>query len=217
MTLLPVVALRWLPPPTSAFMVRSQWLAIWEGRENFRIRYQWVDWPGISRSAALAVVASEDQLFATHLGFDFGAIAKAAAGNRRGHRLHGASTISQQTAKNLFLTPARSLWRKGLEAYFTVLLELSWPKRRILEVYLNVAQFGDGVFGVEAASRQFFHKPAARLTAREAALLAATLPNPLVLHADRPSAYVLRRRDWILNQMRRLGPEAVGGVSLEQR
>jgi monofunctional biosynthetic peptidoglycan transglycosylase len=97
------------------------------------------------------------------------------------------------------------------------LLELSWPKRRILEVYLNVAQFGDGVFGVEAASRQFFHKPAARLTAREAALLAATLPNPLVLHADRPSAYVLRRRDWILNQMRRLGPEAVGGVSLEQR
>lgn len=211
MTLLPVLVLRWLPPPTTAFMLRAQWTAFWEGRENFRIRYQWVSWSDISRTAALAVVASEDQLFASHLGFDLHAIAKAAVGNRRGQRLHGASTISQQTAKNLFLSPARSFWRKGLEAYFTVLLELVWPKQRILEVYLNIAQFGDGVFGVEAASRHYFHKPAARLTAREAALLAATLPNPVLLHADRASAYVLKRRDWILDQMRRLGPEALGG------
>ncbi|NJD08397.1 MAG: monofunctional biosynthetic peptidoglycan transglycosylase [Methylococcaceae bacterium] len=210
MTLLPVLALRWLPPPTTAFMVRAQWLAFWEGKENFRIRYQWVDWPDISRAAALAVVASEDQLFGSHLGFDFGAIAKAAAGNRSGRRLHGASTISQQTAKNLFLTSSRSFWRKGVEAYLTVLLELLWPKQRILEVYLNVAQFGDGVYGIEAACRKYYRKPAARLTAREAALLAATLPNPLVLRADKPSAYLLRRRDWILEQMRRLRPEALG-------
>lgn len=212
-TLAPVLLLRWLPPPTTAYMLRSQCQAAWEGRSDFRLRYRWVGWDDIARSAALAVVASEDQRFASHFGFDFGAIAKAIGSNRHGHAVHGASTISQQTAKNLFLVPARSYWRKGLEAYLTVLLELFWPKQRILEVYLNVAQFGDGIFGVEAASRYYFRKPAALLSAREAALLAATLPNPLVMRADHASPYVLRRQAWILQQMRRLGAVALGAES----
>jgi monofunctional biosynthetic peptidoglycan transglycosylase len=130
------------------------------------------------------------------------------AGYRSGAKLRGASTITQQTAKNVFLWSGRSWVRKGLEAWFTLLLELLWPKQRILEAYLNVAEFGPGVFGVEAAAQTYFGKPAARLGPREAALLAAVLPNPLRLRVDRPSAYVLARQDWILDQMRRLGGEA---------
>ena len=125
-----------------------------------------------------------------------------------GERLRGASTISQQTAKNLFLWGGRSFVRKGLEAYFTVLLELTWPKQRILEVYLNIAEFGDGVYGAQAAAQEFFHKPAAQLNAHEAALLASVLPNPKKLHADRPSAYVQRHADWIERQVRQLGGPA---------
>jgi len=132
-------------------------------------------------------------------------MAQAFRRNQASARVRGGSTISQQTAKNLFLYPRRSFLRKGLEAGLTMLLESLWPKTRILEVYLNVAQFGDGIYGVEAASRAFFGKPAKRLEPAEAALLAAVLPNPLKLRADRPSAYVLKRRDWILRQMRQLG------------
>jgi monofunctional biosynthetic peptidoglycan transglycosylase len=125
-----------------------------------------------------------------------------------GKRLRGASTISQQVAKNLFLWPGHNFLRKGLEAYFTVLIETLWPKERILEIYLNIAQFGDGIYGVQAAAERFWHKPAARLSAVEAASLAAVLPNPLRLHAERPSRYLLARRDWILAQMRELGGPA---------
>jgi monofunctional biosynthetic peptidoglycan transglycosylase len=200
-----VFILRWLPPPTSAFILRAELSAQQEGRNNFTVRQQWVDWDQIAPSAGLAVVAAEDQWFFNHYGFDFDAMALAYQRNQQHARIRGASTLSQQTAKNLFLYPERSFIRKGLEAGFTVLLELLWSKQRILEVYLNIAQFGDGIYGVEAASRAFFNKPAKRLEPTEAALLAAVLPNPIKLRVDKPSAYVLKRRDWILRQMRQLG------------
>jgi len=149
-------------------------------------------------------VASEDQQFPFHAGFDFKSIRESVRASEHGKKLRGASTISQQVAKNLFLWNGGFV-RKGLEAYFTILIEAMWPKERILEVYLNIAQFGNGVYGVEAAARHFFHKPAARLTSSEAALLAAVLPNPIRFRVDRPSLYVLTRRDWILGQMRDLG------------
>jgi monofunctional biosynthetic peptidoglycan transglycosylase len=202
---LAVVALRWLPPPTSAFMLRAAFLAKIEGRKDFVLRHDWVDLDEIAPAAGLAVVAAEDQLFFSHHGFDFDAMVSAYQRNQTGRRIRGGSTLSQQTAKNLFLYPARSFVRKGLEAGFTALLELFWPKARILEVYLNIAQFGDGIYGVEAASRAFFNKPAMKLSSAEAALLAASLPNPLKLRVDRPSGYVLKRRDWILRQMGQLG------------
>jgi monofunctional biosynthetic peptidoglycan transglycosylase len=153
-------------------------------------------------------VAAEDQKFPHHHGFDVQAIQDAMDEADEGERLRGASTITQQTAKNLFLWGGRSFVRKGLEAYFTVLLELEWPKRRILEVYLNIAEFGDGVYGAEAAANQFFHKPASQLSAHEAALLASVLPNPKKLHAERPSPYVQRHSEWIERQVRQLGGTA---------
>jgi len=201
----PVLAMRYIDPPTSAFMLRARWEAFRAGREDYRLRYLWVDWERVSPHAALAVVAAEDQNFPRHAGFDVKAMRKALATNRGGQRLRGASTISQQVAKNLFLWPGKSLLRKGLEAYFTALIEFLWPKRRILEIYLNVAQFGDGVYGVAAASHQLLRVPPGSLSAPDAALLAAVLPNPLRLRADRPSAYVLQRRAWIENQMQQLG------------
>jgi monofunctional biosynthetic peptidoglycan transglycosylase len=153
------------------------------------------------------VIAAEDQSFVHHHGFNFQAMAQAFKRNLNSKRIRGGSTLTQQTAKNLFLSPHRNFFRKGLEAGLTLLLELLWPKNRILEVYLNIAQFGDGIYGVEAASRAFFGKSASRLEPGEAALLAAVLPNPLKLRVDKPSAYVLKRRDWILRQMRQLGEE----------
>jgi monofunctional biosynthetic peptidoglycan transglycosylase len=143
--------------------------------------------------------------FPFHTGFDLKSIRDAVRQNAHRKRPRGASTISQQVAKNLFLWNGGGYVRKGMEAWLTVLIELLWPKERILEVYLNVAQFGRGIFGVEAASRSFYRKPAARLTRAEAATLAAVLPNPLRLRADRPSAYVASRRAWIMGQMRGLG------------
>lgn len=200
------LAMRWVPPPWSALMAERQVAALARG-ERYVPAYTWVGWDRIAPHAPLAVVAAEDQHFAEHFGFDVEAIQKAIDERERGRRrrVRGASTISQQVAKNVFLWPGRSYARKGLEAYFTLLIETLWPKRRILEVYLNVAELGDGVFGVEAASRRFFGKPASRLTASEAALLAAVLPNPHRFRATRPSAYVAGRRDWILGQMAQLG------------
>ena len=154
------------------------------------------------------MVASEDQLFPVHRGFDLESIREAAEGNNQGKRVRGASTISQQVAKNLFLWSGRSYLRKGIEAWFTMLIELIWPKHRILEVYLNIAQFGRGIYGVEAAARTFYHASAARLIPAQAATLAAVLPSPLRMHADRPSRYVRTRRDEILAQMRALGGRA---------
>ena len=158
----------------------------------------------MSLHAPIAVVAAEDQKFPEHWGFDRESIEEAWVERTNGIRVRGASTISQQVAKNLFLWPGRSFLRKGVEAYFTVLIELLWPKRRIIEVYLNIAEFGRGVFGISAAGSIFFKKPPIRLTRWECALLAAVLPNPKRFHAARPSSYVLRRSEWIHKEMDRL-------------
>jgi monofunctional biosynthetic peptidoglycan transglycosylase len=150
-------------------------------------------------------MAGEDQNFPDHYGFDWNAIEKAIAHNERSRKKRGASTISQQTAKNLFLWESRSWLRKGAEAYFTLLIETVWPKARILEIYLNIVEFGDGIYGVEAASQTFFHKPAHSLRPSEAALLAAVLPSPHRFRADAPTPYLRERQGWILAQMRNLG------------
>jgi monofunctional biosynthetic peptidoglycan transglycosylase len=202
-TAIPVLLMRWWHPFSSAFMVNAS-IVHW-GEKDYRTRYTWVGLDDISPSAALAVIASEDQQFPFHAGFDLKSIREAVQQNTHRKRPRGASTITQQVAKNLFLWNGGGYVRKGMEAWLTVLIELLWPKERILEVYLNVAQFGRGIFGVEAASRTFYRKPAARLTSAEAATLAAVLPNPLRLRADRPSAYVVSRRAWIMGQMRGLG------------
>jgi monofunctional biosynthetic peptidoglycan transglycosylase len=208
-----VLLLRWLDPPFSAFMAESQIEAWADHDSTYVFRHRWVDLTQISPNLALAAVASEDQKFPEHRGFDVEAIEKAYELNQHSHRIRGASTISQQVAKNLFLWSGRSYFRKALEAYFTVLIENCWPKRRILEIYLNIAEFGPGTFGAEAAAQRFFHKPAARLTRSDAAVLAAVLPNPEHYSAAAPSRYVQQRRDWILEQMQALGgPEMLDDI-----
>jgi monofunctional biosynthetic peptidoglycan transglycosylase len=204
-TLIPVTLMRWLPPPLTAFMLYAKFQAAKEGKDDFRIQYRWIPWEQISPQIYLAVIAGEDQLFDEHAGFDFNAMAHAWRHNQTGKRLRGGSTITQQAAKNLFLYPGQNLFRKALEAYLTILIELFWPKQRILEMYVNIAQFGHGIYGVAVASEQFFKKPAAQLTATEAALLAASLPNPIRLQVAKPSPPLLQRRRWILQQMRQLG------------
>ena len=198
-SILPVIILRWVAPPTSAVML-SRLLT-----ENESQDYQWVPLTRISPYAALAVIASEDQKFPDHFGFDLDAIRDAVRSNADGERLRGASTLTQQVAKNLFLWQGRSYLRKGLEAWMTVLLEVFWSKQRILEVYLNIAETGKRTFGVQAASLRFFARPASDISREQAALLAAVLPSPLRLHAGRPSAYVRGRRNEILQQMSQLG------------
>jgi monofunctional biosynthetic peptidoglycan transglycosylase len=202
-----------LPPPTSAFMVQQ--LARNVAAGDWRLpAYRWVPADRISPQLALAVIAAEDQRFPTHFGLDLEAIRRAADHNARGGRTRGASTITQQTVKNLFLWPGRSWLRKGLEAWLALWMEALLSKGRILELYLNLAQFGDNIYGAEAASRYYFGVSADHLDAREAALLAAVLPNPVRYRADAPTAYVRSRQDWILTQMRQLGPEslrAIGG------
>jgi monofunctional biosynthetic peptidoglycan transglycosylase len=212
-TLLAVLALRWLPPPSSAFMLHDH-VGAWARHDSgWRADYRWTPYAVISRHVKLAVIAAEDQKFAFHPGFDFEAIDAALRERERGKRLRGASTISQQVAKNLFLWPGPSLVRKGLEAYLTLLVELLWPKQRILEVYLNVAEFAPGVFGAGAAAPRLFRSEPQRLGQYQAALLAAVLPNPRRLHADRPSGYVQRRAQWIVEQMDALGgPAYIRGV-----
>lgn len=203
-----VLVLRFVPPWTSAVMLERQFAAWIHGEQDFRLRQHWVPWQQVSPWVPLAMVAGEDQKFPYHHGFDFDSIHNAIDTADDGGRLRGASTISQQTAKNLFLWNGRSFVRKGLEAYFTVLIELTWPKQRILEVYMNIAELGNGVYGVGAASETYFHAPPARLAPAQAARLAAVLPSPRRLHADRPSAYVLRRAGWIQQQMNHLGGPA---------
>jgi monofunctional biosynthetic peptidoglycan transglycosylase len=207
---LPVVAMRWMNPWYSAFMLDAALDARRDGREKYQTDYRWVDLEQISPHAAVAVIASEDQLFPFHTGFDFKSIREAVRhnereANRKHPHIRGASTISQQVSKNLFLWSGGGYLRKGLEAYFTLLIELTWPKERILEVYLNVAQFGDGIYGVEAAAQRYWRKPAKQINRYEAATLAAVLPNPIRFRANAPSPYVTLRRDQILAQMRGLG------------
>jgi monofunctional biosynthetic peptidoglycan transglycosylase len=203
-----VAALRFVHPLTSAFMIERRIAALAHGERGFTLGYRWTPWDQVSKQLPIALVAAEDQKFPFHHGFDVEAIQDAIADAEDGDRLRGASTISQQVAKNLFLWNGRSFVRKGLEAYFTVLIELMWPKRRILEVYLNIAEFGDGVYGASAASERFFHKTPAQLGAHESALLAAVLPNPRRFRANPPSAYVAQRAEWIERQAAQLGGAA---------
>ncbi|PJZ02552.1 monofunctional biosynthetic peptidoglycan transglycosylase [Pantoea rodasii] len=201
-----IVIFAFLPVPFSAVMVERQLGAWLSGRFAYVAHSDWVSMDEISPWMALAVIASEDQKFPEHWGFDMDAIQQV-LDNDGSERMRGASTLSQQTAKNLFLWDGRSWVRKGFEAGLTVGIETVWTKRRILTVYLNIAEFGNGVFGVEEASQRYFHKPASRLSMSEAALLAAVLPNPIRFRADAPSGYVRMRQQWILRQMRQLGGE----------
>lgn len=204
-----ILLFAFLPVPFSAVMVERQISAWATGNFGYVSHSDWVSMNEISSPMALAVMAAEDQKFPEHWGFDVGAIQSALSNNdKEDARIRGASTLSQQTAKNLFLWDGRSWLRKGLEAGLTVGIETVWTKRRILTVYLNIVEFGDGVFGVEEAAQHFFHKPASRLTASQAALLAAVLPNPHQFKVNAPSAYVIRRQQWILRQMSQLGGES---------
>jgi monofunctional glycosyltransferase len=206
-TVLPVLGLRFIDPPTSAFMLARQREASSKGEKGFRLRYQWVSLGKIAPAYPRAVIASEDQNFGTHFGFDPNAIEEAIEDRLEGRSRRGASTITQQVAKNLFLWQARSWVRKGLEAYFTLLLELCLDKRRILELHLNLAELGNGVYGVEAASQLWFKKSAAQLEDGEAAALAAILPSPRSRRPDQPSALAAERAAWILEQVEHLSPE----------
>ena len=200
-----VLLFKWVAPPTSSFMMQKMLAGLFSSGSAESVHYQWVGYDEISSYAKIAVVAEEDQNFPNHSGFDFEAIEKAWNQSKKGKRLRGASTISQQVAKNLFLWPGRSYFRKALEAYFTVLIEAIWSKQRILEVYLNIAQMGEWVFGVGAASEIYFHVPASRLSRQQSALLAAVLPNPERYSVSKPSSYVRYRQRWILKQMSQLG------------
>ncbi|HET7394937.1 MAG TPA: monofunctional biosynthetic peptidoglycan transglycosylase [Gammaproteobacteria bacterium] len=204
-------------PSTSAFMQqRTLYLRAHNARQN-HVDYRWIDYGDIAPAMRLAVVTSEDQDFPYHHGFDWDAIDAALHHNEHSHRVRGASTISQQTAKNLWLWSGRSYFRKGIEAYFTALMELEWPKQRILEVYLNVAQFDNNVFGVGAAARHLFNETPAQLTPGQAALLAASLPAPDRFDVNDPSAYLLRRQAWILDQMRMLGSDYLDDIETDGR
>ncbi len=200
-----VVPLRWMNPPLTSFMLIRQ-IEAWQSREDrFELHYEWRYWNQISPELFLAVIAAEDQKYPYHFGFDIDSIQKAMLVWQKTGRLRGASTISQQVAKNLYLWNGRSFARKAIEAYFTMLLEIFLEKKRILEIYANIAEFGNGVYGAESASTRYFGKPARRLDAVQASRLAAVLPNPKRFRANRPSDYVERRSQWIRRQMSRLG------------
>ncbi len=200
-----ILAVRWVDPPTSAFMIRHWLLAESPASTEKRLYHEWVAADQIPAEVKLAVIAAEDQRFPTHAGFDLVEMQNALERWRNGGALRGASTLSQQTAKNLFLWPGSDWLRKALEVPLTVLIELLWPKQRILEVYLNIAQFGPDTYGVGAASWRFFDRPVSTLGPSEAALLAAVLPNPVRYQVQSPSPRVRRKAAWIERQMRNLG------------
>lgn len=203
-TAAPILVLRWVNPPTTAVIIHERL-----GRSGPRpVQRVWADWEDISPWVAIAVLAAEDQKFPLHHGFDFAAVGDAWEERDERGRLRGASTITQQVAKNLFLWQGRSFVRKGIEAYLTVLLEFFWSKERILEMYLNIAEFGPGIHGVDAAARVFFEKEPGELTVEEATLLAAVLPSPRRSRVDSPSPYVERRAEWIRGQIELLGGPA---------
>lgn len=201
-SLLWVGAYRWIDPPATFLTLRDR-------ADGIPVKQDWVGLSDMSRHIPRAVIGAEDSRFCEHRGFDVEAIEKAMERNQKGRKLRGGSTISQQTAKNAFLWPGRTWVRKGLEAWFTVLIEWLWGKPRIMEVYLNVAEFGRGVFGVEAASRHYFDKPAARLTRVEAARLAAILPQPIKRDAASPGRYTRRYANRIAGRTRVVANEGL--------
>lgn len=202
LTVLWVLVYKFVPVPYTPLMV----IRSIEGDAKYESRHDWVPMEDISQNLQLAVICSEDQAFLSHGGFDRKAIEKALESNEKGKKLRGGSTISQQTAKNVFLWPQRTWLRKGLEAYFTLLIETLWSKERILEVYLNSIEMGNGVFGAEAASQYWFKKSAKNLSSQNAAAIAAILPSPQRYSANPPGPYVARRTQWIMKQMRYYGP-----------
>ncbi|WP_426142228.1 monofunctional biosynthetic peptidoglycan transglycosylase [Pseudomonas sp. DWP3-1-2] len=199
-----VLIFRFVPPPGTALMVERK-VESWFDGQPIDLQRDWEPWEKISDNLKIAVIAGEDQKFAEHWGFDVAAIQAAINHNELGGSIRGASTLSQQVSKNLFLWSGRSYLRKGLEAWFTLLIEVLWSKERILEVYLNSVEWDDGVFGAQAAAQHHFGINASALSVQQASYLAAVLPNPRKWSASRPSSYVLRRASWIRQQMRQLG------------
>ena len=191
-------------------MVIRLWEQAWDEKKDVRLYKDWVSIDNISKHMPQAVYAAEDQKFLEHNGFDWKAMEEAWEKNKKGKRIKGASTISQQTAKNVFLWPSRNLVRKGLEAYFTFLIETIWTKERIMEVYLNVIEMGPGIYGIEAASQTFYNRPASKLTRQQAAMIAAVLPNPIRWSPAKPTGYIRGRQSWILRQMDNLAPIGFG-------
>jgi monofunctional biosynthetic peptidoglycan transglycosylase len=203
-TIIVTIIYRFIRPPVTPLQLIRVGEQLFNG-ENIKMKRDWVKFEDISPNMARAVIASEDNKFLKHHGIDFDAIKKARELNKKRKRKLGASTISQQTAKNVFLWPDRSWLRKGLEVYFTGLIEIFWGKRRIMEVYLNVIEMGDGIYGVEMAAQKYFHKPASDLSRGEAALIAAVLPNPRRWNAGAPTSYIQRRQQSILRVMGQVG------------
>lgn len=204
-TVLWVLFYRFVNPPITLLMVQRNFERSADDKP-FKMEKKWVDFDDISDNMKRAAVSAEDQLFLKHIGFDLKAIEKAFATNQKGKKVKGGSTISQQTAKNVFLWPGRSWIRKGFEAYFTLLIEMLWSKERILEVYLNVIEMGDGIYGAEAAAQAYFGKSCSKLTKSQSAIIAACFPNPRRWTPRRPTAYIKHRQFLILLNMRRLGP-----------
>lgn len=201
---------RFIPVPVTPLMVIRLWEQAWDEKKDVRLYKDWVSIDNISKNMPQAVYAAEDQKFLEHNGFDWKAMEEAWEKNKKGKRIKGASTISQQTAKNVFLWPSRNLIRKGLEAYFTFLIETIWTKERIMEVYLNVIEMGPGIYGIEAASQTFYNRPASKLTRQQAAMIAAVLPNPIRWSPAKPTGYIRGRQSWILRQMNNLAPIGFG-------
>ena len=203
LTFLWVLILKWCPVYVTPLMIQRS--IEYRGDKGFHTRKTWTPYEKISPEMARAVIASEDNLFDKHNGFDWKAIRQAQKEYESGKRRRGGSTISQQTAKNVFLLPRKSMIRKGFEAYFTVLIESLWDKRRIMEVYLNVAEMGKGIYGVEAAAENHFGTSASKLTRRQACLIAACLPNPIKRDAGKPSSYISRRASDIASLESKIG------------
>lgn len=201
---------RFVPVPFTPLMVIRLVEQTFDSEKKVRLYKDWVPMSEMSKNAPQAVFAAEDQKFLDHKGFDFEAMEKAWENNKKGKRIKGASTITQQTVKNVFLWPSRSYIRKGLEAYFTVLVELLWSKERIMEVYLNVIEMGYGIYGIEAASQAYYNKPAAKLNRNQAAMIAAVLPNPIRWTPAKPTGYIRGRQSWIMRQMNNLEPLGFG-------
>lgn len=205
LTFLQVLFLKWINPPASSFMIQRQVQAWFQSDRSFVLKYDWAPYEQISNHLKLAAVASEDQRFADHAGFDLKSIEKVIEESRNGERLRGASTISQQVAKNLFLWPGGGFFRKGIEAWYTILIEQLWSKKRILEMYLNIAEFGDGVYGARAAAKTYFDTDADKLTMMQSALMVTVLPNPKRYDLHHPSRYMKQRRYWVLSYMHYYG------------
>ncbi len=205
LSFLSILLLKWFNPPTSAFMLHRQFEVYWFENKDLEIRYEWADWDEISPYLKVAAITSEDQRFADHWGLDLDAIEQAIDEHQRGESLRGASTITQQTAKNLFLWPGQSFIRKGIEAYLALLMEGLLSKKRILEIYLNIAEFGNGIYGVRAASTTFFNADPDDLDMIQSALMVTALPSPRRYNLADPSPYMIKRRNWILQYMFYLG------------